>query len=208
MAKKQMSLEKARSMSKKEKEKLARRIEQDAHDNEVIYWGCSQAVFDSLQRNFDLEDGKAFKAASAFAGGVAGMREVCGALLGGVMAIGLAYGRANFEPGKITREQPAFLEASIRSRILCERFRETFGTLRCCDLKVSIRGDDYKEYPRFDTLESFEDHAKCGDVTGPAARLAAQILLEPTELFMDEMNDLALDIVKVRKLQKAQHDRR
>lgn len=202
MSKQRISLQKANEMSKEEKEQLIRAIEQKAFDNEVVYWGCSQAVLDALQQYLDLGDGEAFKAASAFVGGVAGMREVCGALTGGVMAIGLAYGRAKFEAGKVGLEQPDYVEARVRAGRLCDRFKEKFGSLRCSDIKVSIRGADYKEYTSYNTIEAFEDHAKCGDVTGPTACLAAEIILQPTELFVAEINVKLGELAQLRELQK------
>lgn len=202
MSKERISVQEAKEMTEEEKEQLLRTIEQHAHDCEVIYWGCAQAVLDALQRHFNIGGGEVFKSASALAGGVSGTHEVCGALLGGVMAIGLAYGRAKFEVGKVCREQLDYLEATTRAAKLCDRFKEKFGSLRCNDIFFSIRGADYKEYPRYNTIENFEDHAKCGDVTGPTARLAAEIILQPTELFVAEMNPILEDIAQVRKLQK------
>ena len=202
VSKKPIPLPKAKEMSEEDKEQLIRTIEQEAYDNEVMYWGCTQAVLAALQSHLDIGNGEAFKAASAFAGGVAGTHEVCGALAGGVMAIGLAYGRAKYEAGKVGREQPESVEAGARASRLCEKFKEEFGSLRCSDIKVSIRGDNYKDYTRFDTIEAFEDHAKCGDVTGPAARLAAEIILQPIEPFAAEINAQLEEIAQVRILQK------
>lgn len=194
-----LSSQKNEEMSDDEKVRLLRRIEQEARDNEVFYWGCSQAVLGALQHHLDLGDGGAFKAASALAGGLVGRQEACGALLGGIMAIGLAYGRATFEPGKISREQPAFVEALLRSRSLCRIFKEQFGYLRCSDIRAAVRGPDYKEYVRFDTIEAIEDHAKCGEVTGPAARMAAEIILRPKESFAPEVKGLLEEVARVRK---------
>ncbi|MFX0197489.1 MAG: C-GCAxxG-C-C family protein [Candidatus Hodarchaeota archaeon] len=197
-----ISVEKARELSKDEKERLIKVIEQEAHDNEVLFWGCSQAVLGALQRHFNLGNSETFKAATAFAGGVGRSREACGALLGGVMAIGLVYGRAKFEDGKVCMEQPEFLEALVRASRLCDRFKEKFGSLRCGDIRISIRGDDYREYTRYNTLENFKDHDKCGDVTGPAARLAAEIILQPTEVFADEITAHLEDLNQVRQEQR------
>jgi len=202
MSEERMSLQKIKEMGEGQKEQLLGNIEGEAHDNEVLYWGCSQAVLGALQRHLRLDNGGAFRAASALVGGIVGRQETCGALLGGVMAIGLVYGRAHFEPGKISREQPEFVEALTRSRRFYERFRDTFGYLRCSDVRAAVRGPDAKEYTRFDTIEAIEDHAKCGDITGPAARLAAEVILQPTELFAPEINAILEEIAHVRKRHK------
>ena len=202
MSEKTITAWKDGEMSANEKETLIKTIEQEAHDNEVMYWGCSQVVIDALQRHLNLGGSETFMAASAFAGGVGRTREACGALLGGVMAIGLAYGRRKLETGKVATEHPEFVEALLRANKFCERFKEKFGSLRCSDVRVSVRGQNYKEYTRYNTIESFEDHAKCGDVTGPAARLAAEIILQPKDLFSEEVNAFLKDLHQVRELQK------
>ena len=206
MSKPPISLQKAREMGREEKEQLLGAIEQEAHDNEVVYWGCSQSILIALQRHLKLGDSEAFKgafkAASAFPGGIAGMRETCAALIGGVLAVGLAYGRTNFEEGKVAQEQPDYLETKVRARRFCDQFKERFGSVSCSDIRVSIRGADYKEYTRYNTFEAFKDHAWCGNVSGPAARIAAEIILQPTELFADEINATLEDLSQARKQQK------
>lgn len=194
-----LSIQEAREMGEKDKEEFVRAIEGRAHDSEVLYWGCSQAVLKALQQHFNLGDGEAFKAATAFGGGVARTREVCGALLGGVMVIGLAYGRAQYEAGKIALEQPEYLEAMLRAKRLCERFKEIFGALRCDEVRLSV--GRIVEEAGYNTLESLEDHAKCGDVTGPTARLTAEIILEPTASFAPDIEERLERIKQVRQQQ-------
>ncbi|MFC1982874.1 C-GCAxxG-C-C family protein [Chloroflexota bacterium] len=202
MTEERIPLQKAREMSKEEREQLIKTIEESARDNEIKYYGCSQAVLGALQQYLDIGCDETFKAATAFAGGVGRMREACGALCGGVMAISVAYGRARFEDGKVGREQPDYQEAQARANKLGNQFQETFGSCRCDDIRVSIRGADYKDYTGINTLEAYEDHKKCGDVTGPAARLAAEILLEPTELFAAEIKAALEGMAQIRKLMR------
>ncbi len=188
-------------MGQEEKEQLLNKIEKHAHDREVTYWGCSQAVLDALQRNLGLGNNAAFKAASPFAGGVARMREVCGALVGGVMAIGLAYGRSKFTSGKVALEEPDCVEALVRASKLGERFKQKFGCVRCSDVQLVMHGPNFKTHVHY-TVEAFTEHARCGDVTGPAARLAAEIILEPTELFAKDINHFLEELGNVREQQK------
>lgn len=203
MSEEGISVQKAREMSREEKEKLIRIIEQEARDNEVVYWGCCRSVLKALQRHLNLGDAEVAKAASPFPAGVAGMGEICGALIGAVMAIGLAYAKGEFEAGKVNLEQPEDMEAIVRASKFGERFKEKFGCVRCSDVWPAVRGAHYKEYPDFGSIEAFEDHAWCGDVTGPAARLAAEIILQPTELFADGINAFLEQIRQVRKLQES-----
>lgn len=182
MSEKPVSLEEIRGMNQEDKEQLIRTIEQEARDNEIEYWGCSQAVLDALQRHLKLGDGNTFKAATAFVGGIASNHEACGALIGCVMAIGLACGRTKYERGKIGPEQPDLVECSVRARKFCDRFRERLGGLRCSEVRAAMGFDPEARAVKL-TRETFKEHEKCGDVTGTAARLAAEIILEPVALY-------------------------
>lgn len=112
-------------------------------------------------------------------------------MLGGVIAIGVAYGRAKYEAGEIGMEQVELLESVIRARRLCHRFKEKFGGLRCSEVQVWAGFNTEVGAAQF-TPEIFKDHAKYGDVTGPAARLAAEIILEPEDGWFWERNRLTL----------------
>jgi C_GCAxxG_C_C family probable redox protein len=177
-------------------------VEGEARETEVRYWGCSQTVLKTLLHRFSIGNEEVFRAASALAGGVVAKREVCGALLGGVMAIGVMYGRESFEEGQIFRESGRSLEAQVRAGRLCEAFRDRFGGLRCSEVFVNVRGDDYREYPTLDTIEALRDQDTCGVVAGAAARMAADIMLQERASFQEEMNALAAEVAEPRRLQK------
>ena len=203
MSQEGISVEKAKQLSSDEKEKLLRKIEQDARDAEVNYWGCGRVVLSALQQNLNLGGREVVKAASPCSGGIGRMREACGALVGGVMAIGLAYAKGEFEAGKVALEQAEEVESLVRASKFGERFRQEFGHLRCLEVQQAVRGADYVGYHRYNTIEAFTDHAKCGDVTGRAARMAAEIILEPTELYTTEISGFLDDLSQVRKQQKS-----
>ena len=64
--------------------------------------------------------------ATAFGGGIAGRGDVCGAVVGSVMAIGLRYGRE--EPWQ-SRDK-----AYALTQEFCQRFQEEMGHLCCREL--------------------------------------------------------------------------
>lgn len=189
MPKEGVTLHEAMKMTPAEKQQLITAIRHEAHDNEVLYWGCSQAVLSALQKHLNLGTSESFKAVTALAGGVARSREVCGAVLGAVVAIGLAYGRGQYESGKVGFEQPDFIESLLRGKKFCDRFKEKFGSLRCADIVSKIRGADWN-YPRYNTIERLENHARCGYVTGTAAAFAAEVILEPRAAFEAEIDSI------------------
>ena len=56
-------------------------------------YGCAQAVLASYSGDFGLDEGLALKLATGFGSGMGRMCEVCGALSGAFMVIGLKYGK-------------------------------------------------------------------------------------------------------------------
>jgi C_GCAxxG_C_C family probable redox protein len=86
---------------------------------------CSQSVFMAFAASLDLEREKALKISSPFGGGLGRRGEVCGAITGALMALGLA--RSSGEPaGKE--------EIYRRTQEFIRLFEEKHGTLLCRDL--------------------------------------------------------------------------
>jgi C_GCAxxG_C_C family probable redox protein len=154
-------------------------IGETACHNAKTYRGCSQWPLYALQEHLNLGDIHTFRAATALAGGVAGSGEVCGALLGALMAVGLAYGRDQLEP---VETSVAFGEAMQRGERVCDKFRSALGSLRCRDIQQSLYGRSWdlrKPEEKLDFL-SRHDIDKCSDlVIKKAAEIAAEVILKP-----------------------------
>lgn len=88
-------------------------------------FNCSQAVFCAFASQAGLSEQVALKLASPLGGGIARQGEVCGAVIGALMALGLQRGsdtpQAKEETYRITEE-------------FVNRFKERRGTLLCRDL--------------------------------------------------------------------------
>jgi C_GCAxxG_C_C family probable redox protein len=68
-----------------------------AQDRFAEGFNCSQAVFSAYATQFGIDDETALKLTSPFGGGVARQGEVCGAVTGALMALGLGCGNATLE---------------------------------------------------------------------------------------------------------------
>jgi len=181
-----------RNLNAEEKDRLIRKIEQDATAIEVEYYGCARCVLRALQQNLNLGGSEAFKASLPLSGGVARNCEVCGALLGGLMVVGLAYGSDKlafpfgaYVKGKEQDDEVAqrYSEVMRRSGIICDRFKETFGGLRCVEVQKAIRGKfwDLRDPQQLEEYLQPIIHDKCGSVAGAAARITAETILESTD---------------------------
>jgi C_GCAxxG_C_C family probable redox protein len=100
---------------------------------------------------------QARKMATPFGGGIGRSEDVCGALIGGVLAIGVSLGRTAPEEDRL-----ASYEAAGK---LYKAFQAHFGST-CC--KVLNKSD----------FKTPEHRTRCGKYVGVATRLAIQILRE------------------------------
>jgi len=155
------------------REKLLDRVAWAAYYNDRVYEGCSRSVLQALQSHLHLGDGGALKASTALAGGVARMGETCGALIGGIMAIGLVLGREELEDIQAYRDT---MEASYE---MYNRFKEELGSTTCSEIQKKLlgRGFDLKTDEESEAWYKAGGLEKCPMVCATAARIAADIIL-------------------------------
>lgn len=138
-----------------------RKIAEDYYRNGDFY--CSEAVVKTIIDEFQIDVSEdVIKMASGFPVGMGGMGCTCGALTGGVMAIGLVYGRSQGKDPKVNKAMD--LSAKLY-QIFCERHK-----VSCC--KVLTRGME-KGSP--------EHMEQCIAFTGEMAYEAAKIIAENVE---------------------------
>jgi C_GCAxxG_C_C family probable redox protein len=80
----------------------------------------------AVSQQLGIENPLIPRIATAFGGGPGRSGEVCGAVVGATMCIGIRYGREN--------SQESDAEANARAKQFVEEFRERMGSLRCRDL--------------------------------------------------------------------------
>ena len=122
---------------------------------------CSEAVLSVLNRGLggDLPNDMALRLCSGLGEGIGGSGCTCGALTGGVMAIGLFCGT----PGTGLHRSRS---ARRRSRQLHDQFKALYGSTCCRVLtKPLVKG----------TAAHFD---QCAEHTGSAAAMAAALILD------------------------------
>lgn len=150
------------------------------------YSGCSQSVLLSLQEALGIGDVESFKAATVLSGGVARRGETCGALLGGLMALGLMIGRENITDTQVYRD--AMVPSYEIIKDFQERLKETFGFSEplentiCKDIQERIYGESF-DLTDPGSYKAFLDAGGHGDEGCPlvcaiAAEVTAKKLLE------------------------------
>ncbi len=91
-------------------------------------FNCSQAILSTYSGAFGLDKTTALRAAAALGAGMGCMGEVCGAVTGALMVIGLKYGQTE------ARDKEAKAKTYERARAFGERFRAEHGSLLCREL--------------------------------------------------------------------------
>ena len=91
-------------------------------------YNCAQAVIYPFCGDLQIDENIALKMACGFGGGMGKKQEVCGAVTGGIIVIGLKYGR-----GK--NDEIASTELTYaNTRELMEKFSEKHGSFVCLKL--------------------------------------------------------------------------
>lgn len=92
-------------------------------------YSCAQSVAGAFADMLSWEPERLFAAAGGFGGGVGGSRaELCGAVSGGLLVLGLLFPHTRGE------DKAAKREVYAPAKLFRQRFFETFGNTRCGDL--------------------------------------------------------------------------
>jgi len=134
----------------------------DKSDKAVEIFGtgacCSQAVFCAFAEELGMDMETAMKVSAGLGGGVGRQREVCGAVTGATLALGLKYG-----PDK------AAVYPHVQT--LCERFKAECGSIVCRELLAGT-GATTGGAPEART-EAYYKKRPCAELVRLAARIAA-----------------------------------
>jgi len=155
-----------------EREELLRQVE-SLHKKYAEGLNCFERVFLTLHGLLATDfPSETVALLSGFGGGVAGMRDgMCGAVSGGVAAIGLVYGRR--KPPEGSRERMYKVPRDFVSR-----FKTRYGTIICRELI----GDLLRE----GTAESEERRRqRCSQYTLSAAKMCAEALSKYRKMYAE-----------------------
>jgi C_GCAxxG_C_C family probable redox protein len=150
--------------------------------------GCSQSVLLALQEAFGIGDQLSFKAATTLSGGVARRGETCGALLGGLLALGLVRGREDM------RDTQAYRDAMVPANDVVDEFKarlqREFGFKKplestiCRDIQRSIYGRGY-DLSKPEDYKAFLDAGGHGDLGCPkVCAVAAEVAAEKIQALL------------------------
>jgi len=99
-------------------------------------YACSQSVLLAFADQFKLDETTAKLISSTFGGGMGRLREKCGAVIGGFMVLGLAYG--NTDPKDMDTKLAAYDKVQEVNR----QFETIHGTTICAELLNRYASED------------------------------------------------------------------
>ncbi len=158
------------------RERILDEVERKAGEYEIESGCCSQGCLRALQEQFGIGNVQTYKAATALPG-VALRGETCGGVSGGLMAIGLEWGRED------PKDMDSYFRAVSKGRKFCQAFEKEFGSVMCRDIVRQRFGkelnladpEDAKEFVKMDGFKV------CSYVPGKAARIVAGMILDSRE---------------------------
>lgn len=133
---------------------------------------CAQAVFCAFQDVMGLDDVLALKLTSSMGGGVGRLREICGAVSGAALVLGVLYGS----------DDPCNAEAKAahyaRIQEVAEVFRKEKGSIVCREL-LKLQEEKSEPTPAARTSAYYHSRPCCALVECAARALDQYIAAHP-----------------------------
>jgi C_GCAxxG_C_C family probable redox protein len=132
-------------------------------------YNCAQSVLSVFSEELNISKSDCFRIATPFGSGVAYRQEMCGAVTGALMAIGLKYGMD--ENGNTDQKSYTY---DLTTHFITE-FRKKNGSICCKDLLDGIDMSTPEGYAKVCELSLFRTH--CSEYVRSAVLISEKILL-------------------------------
>ncbi|MFA6223637.1 MAG: C-GCAxxG-C-C family protein [Desulfomonilaceae bacterium] len=125
---------------------------------------CAESVLQAVAEHAATHSPLIPKISTGFCGGISRSKGMCGAVTGGVMALGMIFGRtsADMPPD----------DTYLKVRELLTTFENQYGSSNCFDLT----GCDFNEAMGRERWKESGMANKCREFTGAAARMVVEII--------------------------------
>lgn len=138
-------------------------------------YNCSQSVLLAFHEDLELDKETAARMASSFGGGMGRLREVCGAVSGMLLALGLFCGYSDPKDRDGKKAQYALIQS------LAAKFQEKNGSIVCRELLALDHKTDVP-VPAARTDEYYRKRP-CADLVADAAKILETYLSSATSAF-------------------------
>lgn len=157
------------------REKLLDAIAEMAFGNLAVYGNCCRSTLWAIQTHLRCEESGTLRAAAVLAGGIGGTGQTCGAVLGGLIALGQVLAPDDF------RDLVAYRVANACAKRLVERLRAQYGSTNCYEIQESLMGFRCDEPSKAQRWQEQGGPSACAAVCAVTARFAAELILDASE---------------------------
>lgn len=134
-------------------------------------YNCSQAVFGAFADLYNIDMDVALMLSTSFGGGMGRMREVCGAVSGMFLVVGLENGIKDGKDAVGKQQNYKTVQQ------LAEEFRQENGSIICREL-LGLEGNIHKETtPELRTAEYYRKRP-CVELVKEAANIVEEFLIQ------------------------------
>ncbi len=131
-------------------------------------YNCCQAVTAAFSDFTDISEENLLKLSCTLGGGFARLRNVCGAVSGMGIILGLMYGSDDPDAKK---------QLYPKGQELAKKFEDEFGSIVCSELLKNLESVDRSPVPQERTEEYYKKRT-CLDCVKTATRILAQDLID------------------------------
>jgi len=142
------------------KEAFTEEVKKTTFDTEMQCHGCGQVLVHSFLKTLKIDNPELLMASSPFFGGMALTGNTCGALLAGLMVLGLVYGRQDVSEGV-----PGLIKGVKPLRKFIQFFAERHPTINCKD----ITGTDLADPQKAEAYFAAGGLARCAGILSDVA---------------------------------------
>ena len=174
-------------ISLKEIQKNKKKLFEKAYELGLVYenrfGGCAPGCLLACMETLGVVDENLYKASTGFSGGLGVTSESqCGALSGGVMFLGILFGRGFLGRGSDSFDHMQYKMFDLAQQ-LKNKFDKEYGSFICNKIHVAKLGRAYKLDDDDDLKEFFKNgcRPKCAEVVATAAQWTLEIAFQELE---------------------------
>ncbi|MFX1506887.1 MAG: C-GCAxxG-C-C family protein [Promethearchaeota archaeon] len=127
---------------------------------------CAQSVLAPFGPDLSMEETTCFRIAEAFGGGIAHSGQMCGAVIGALMVLGLKHGRTD----------PDDLEKRDKTNKLARKFIQEFMELHKSTTCIELINYDISTPAKLDRAREEKVFQNCGNFVKDAVRILEDLM--------------------------------
>jgi C_GCAxxG_C_C family probable redox protein len=154
------------------REKILDAIASQAFISLEVYGNCCRSTLWAIQTHLRCMEAAPLRASAVLAGGIAGTGETCGAVLGGLLAIGEVMATDDLT------DQEQYAVANATAKQFVDKIIAQYGSTRCHLIQEAIIGWRCDDPSKARAWQDAGGPTACAGVCATAARLAACLLLD------------------------------